>query len=306
MTNISRASLKPPHKGMNKDKTVEIKKGSRLTRILAAIFTIGVILVLIDGWIGRFDSDLTPERGAGYWYGIIGGVMMLLLILYPAVKHKGWSRFLGKPKFWYPLHVVFGVAGPVFVLFHANFSFGSPNSRNATIAMLMVAISGLVGRYLHQKVYSVLTDYKNSVEKYKQKLEEQQELMLKHFGLEARHKAAVSKLDDYVDSKSGFWAHLIAMPVVAVRSRKMKRVLISTLKLQLYKSTACRDLPAKKKRAIYRKFKSEIKNYYYSLRKYFGFSVYERMLAVWSVFHFPMFFVLIFLSILHVVIVHMY
>lgn len=304
VTNISQQKQGRPLTGRNNKKASDAD--SKLIGFFAFIFTIIIILLLLDGWLGRHDTELTAERGAGYWYGIIGGVMMLFLLFYTAVKRLRWLSFIGSVKFWYRLHIIFGVAGPVFILYHANFSFGSPNSRNATIAMLIVVVSGIIGRFFYKKIYNSLTDHQYTVAQLQQKLQQDRELMLKHFGVKSAHANAIEKFDQYILAKEGFWAHLFAMPIVAMRARRLKRSLIRSLKKQIKRSQAFRSLPGKKRRAILRKFRRDIRTYYLSVRKYFSFHVYEKMFSIWALFHFPMFIVMIFLGILHVISVHMY
>merc|ERR1711879_716280 len=48
---------------------------------------------------------------------------------------------------------MFGVLGPTLILFHSNFSLGSTNSRVALFCMLLVAGSGLIGRYLYSRIH---------------------------------------------------------------------------------------------------------------------------------------------------------
>src|SRR3972149_3958430 len=85
-------------------------------------------IVLYAGWQMRDIDYIVAESGAGYALGIIGGVMMLLLLLYPLRKKASFMRNWGHVKYWFRAHMVMGILGPVFILFHANFRIGSTNS----------------------------------------------------------------------------------------------------------------------------------------------------------------------------------
>jgi hypothetical protein len=61
-------------------------------------------------------------------------------------------RTFGSVVFWFRLHMTLGLIGPTLILFHANFRLGSLNSNVAMFAMLLVAASGIVGRYLYRKI----------------------------------------------------------------------------------------------------------------------------------------------------------
>ncbi|MEQ1651925.1 MAG: pyridine nucleotide-disulfide oxidoreductase, partial [Hyphomicrobium sp.] len=104
---------------------------------------------IVAGWAWRDEGHLTPEQGLGYWLGIAGATAMLLLLVYPLRKRMPSLRWLGGIPAWFQLHMLLGVLGPLLILYHCNFSFGAPNSNIALSTMLVVAASGVVGRYLY-------------------------------------------------------------------------------------------------------------------------------------------------------------
>jgi hypothetical protein len=117
------------------------------------IFTLAVASALVWGLTAHLDRYMTPDRGLGYWLGIIGGSMMLVLLMYPARKRAAWLRIFGGVTGWFRAHMTLGVLGPLLVLFHANFSLGATNSNVALFCMLLVSGSGLIGRYIYGRVY---------------------------------------------------------------------------------------------------------------------------------------------------------
>ena len=123
------------------------------TKVAPLLFGGAIAVVLWLGWLNRDDNGLTPLSGVGYWLGIAGGSLMLLLLLYPLRKRIRALRAIGTVGFWFRAHMILGVLGPVLALLHANFRLGSINSNVALVAMLVVAISGVVGRYLYSKIY---------------------------------------------------------------------------------------------------------------------------------------------------------
>ena len=52
------------------------------------------------------------------------------------------------------MHMMLGVVGPVLVLFHADFHLGATNSNVALICMLLVAGSGVIGRYIYTRIHA--------------------------------------------------------------------------------------------------------------------------------------------------------
>ena len=134
---------------------------ARVTPILVAGI---VVVVLFLGWLASEEEYLTPKSGLGYWLGIYGGVTMLLLLIYSIRKRLKRARWLGPIPLWFRLHMIFGITGPVLIMFHANFKLGSLNSNVAFFTMLTVAGSGIVGRYFYGKIYLGLYGRKAEVE----------------------------------------------------------------------------------------------------------------------------------------------
>ena len=60
--------------------------------------------------------------------------------------------------------MVLGVVGPLLVLFHANFHLGATNSNVALICMLLVAGSGVVGRYIYTRLHAHLDGTEDTLE----------------------------------------------------------------------------------------------------------------------------------------------
>ena len=126
----------------------------RLVAKLIPLFVSGVVVVvLVLGWLGRDEEYLTPKSGLGYWLGIYGSMAMLLLLIYSMRKRSRSMRWLGPIPAWFRIHMLLGIAGPVLIIFHSNFKLGALNSNVAFITMLIVASSGIVGRYLYGKIY---------------------------------------------------------------------------------------------------------------------------------------------------------
>ena len=92
------------------------------------LFAAAVIASLSTGWVMREEEYLSAKSGVGYWLGIVGSVLMLILLLFPLRKRYRFLRGLGRVPSWFRSHMLLGVIGPTLIIFHANFRVGSLNS----------------------------------------------------------------------------------------------------------------------------------------------------------------------------------
>ena len=119
-------------------------------RIVAA----GVFAVLIFAWLG-FVVHSDPRfagSGVGAAFGIAGAALMLVPLAYPAVKRISVLGARITPhvslQTWMTLHVYAGILGPLLGIIHSGHKFDSPLAVALTAVMLLVVVSGFIGRYL--------------------------------------------------------------------------------------------------------------------------------------------------------------
>src|SRR5512139_512432 len=149
-----------------------LSAGSR-ERIVSAFVLAAVVAAIIFGWLHRNDSCIDPEHGLGYGLGIAGGSMMLLLLGYPLRKRaRARPRAPGSVGFWFRFHMLLGLLGPLAILYHSRFSWGALNSAVALGAMIIVAASGLIGRFLYSHVHRGYSGRKLELRSLKQEMDE--------------------------------------------------------------------------------------------------------------------------------------
>lgn len=111
--------------------------------------SVGIGAIVVAAWVVVQWAGLQATSELGYWLGIAGGLAMLLLFAYPLRKRLRVMQQLGSARPWFVVHMVLGVAGPVLILLHSGFRIGSLNAGVALWSMLIVAGSGVVGRFLY-------------------------------------------------------------------------------------------------------------------------------------------------------------
>jgi hypothetical protein len=100
---------------------------------------------------GPFHALLKPSGLLGQSFGIAGLAMFLFMWLYPMRKKLRWLSFTGTLGDWMRVHAVMGLALPLLVAVHAAWRFRGLIGLGY-IAMVLVSVSGLVGRYLYTRI----------------------------------------------------------------------------------------------------------------------------------------------------------
>ena len=282
--------------------------GTKRSRLSPAFYGYSLTLIAIGiGWLLRDQNYIDPEDGIGYWLGIIGGSMMLVLLLYPLRKRIRMLRFLGKTTHWFRAHMILGVLGPTLVLFHSNFQLGSFNSRVALYCMLLVAGSGVIGRYIYAHIHRGLYGEKTSLEELQLQLTASMQQTEGVTTFLPKYTARLKQLSEEVQGdcitgslsmtsslmwmfrKYSVWFSLrqIARKEIAVRAIASESVRANADKLQ--NATAAYS-----------------RNFVQLVGRVAQFTLFERMFSLWHILHMPLFFMMVISALLHVLAVHMY
>jgi hypothetical protein len=158
-------------KAISKEKSQVILLMGRLGHFLSQLMLWGLLVALVClGWIVANGNYYKPGEGLGYNLGLVGGLMMLTLLLYSARKHLPFMQKFGKLKYWFRIHMILGVFGPTLVLFHTTFRLGSVNATIAFYCMILVAGSGLIGRFVYTRIHRGLYGSRSSLKEAHEEL----------------------------------------------------------------------------------------------------------------------------------------
>ncbi len=141
---------------------------------LVSLCLVAFVLVKLRGWEyyvtpvaerGHAPSHglLRPAGNAGELFGAAGLLLMCVTLVYAArKKFRGLSK-IGTTKTWLEIHIFCGLVGPVLVTLHTAMKFNGVVSI-AYWSMVLVVISGLVGRYLYVRIPKSLRGTEISLE----------------------------------------------------------------------------------------------------------------------------------------------
>jgi hypothetical protein len=265
-------------------------------------------LAVLVGWIVTRDYQLVdPLRGLGYWLGIVGASLMAVLLLYPLRKRLRIFRFFGSTKSWFRVHIFFGVVGPILILYHCNFSFGSLNSTVALACTILVAVSGLIGRYLYAKIHTDLEGHRTSL----------QELIDRAKLSPAQESRASALAPQLLERMKRFDALVLTPPDGFLAAISLPAKLAITTRIGLIQLVwhARREIDTQAKKSGVSKaqrkhVRAAITNFIVAhlrrVRRVAELHSYERLFSLWHIFHLPFFYILVVTASIHVLSAHMY
>jgi hypothetical protein len=266
-----------------------------------------VAFMVFYGWRHRGDVYLSPEQGAGYALGIIGAGMMALLLLYPLRKKARWMRGLGQVRHWFRAHMLMGVIGPVCILYHCNFQLGSMNGNVALFSMLLVATSGLLGRYLYTRIHYGLYGKKADLERLGSDAVVIRNFMHRVYAADHELQAILTRLEEQaLRQPGGFFGSLVHVLRISFITRWWRMRALNRLR-KAHRLIARRDdLKSADLRRLRDLSVYYLNIYLETIRRVAGFTFYERLFSLWHVLHLPLFLMLLLSGVIHVYAVHLY
>ncbi len=272
---------------------------SKIGSIINQLFMLTVLFALVwIGWLVAHGHYYKSGVGLGYNLGLAGGLMMLTLLLYSFRKHIKFMQKLGKLKHWFKLHMILGVLGPTLVLFHTTFKTGSINASVALYCMLLVAGSGLIGRFVYTRIHKGLYGSRSSLKDAHQELSgsagdvksrlhffPKVEMWVDDFEAQALH------------AKRGFFAGIWYFLSFDVR-----RILL----VWRCKRNINEVLGADRMQDIAKEAVQSVSDYLMQIQTVAQFKKCEQIFSAWHILHIPLMYMMVATAIFHVIWVHMY
>lgn len=285
------------------------KEGKSSLQVLAGDTLVYLTLAVLVWATWRVSQLELFKSGddTGYWIGVTGAVMMLLLLIYPLRKYLRFAQRWGNIRVWFWLHVVLGILGPLLILLHSNFRTGSLNAAVALYSMIVVAGSGLAGRFIFQRINRTLQGEQTDLQ-----------TLQRNAGLDredARSRLAFApqveqRLKDFEqreqNTKQGWVPNFRAVFWLPILQYLTYRRCVADLEQLLPRMAASQnwsreDLTRRRQRA-----RKMVDRYLNSVVGIAQFSAYSFLFSLWHVAHIPFVYVLVITALVHVYAVHAY
>lgn len=266
----------------------------------------GVLVLLLLGvgsaWLAGRASGLQAGSDAGYWIGVAGGLAMLALFLYPLRKRLRWMRGWGSTRAWFITHMVLGLSGPWLVLVHCGFRIGSLNATVALASMTVVALSGVVGRYLYVQVHRGLSQQRTDLAELNRALEQGSVGLSSRMAdaPAARERLLAFEREVLADTRRSTGASPWPMLRLWWRSRGVLRDVRHEI------DRALRDSEAPQRRQRRQALLGLARAQVGQVLRVAHFASWERLFSLWHVLHLPFVHVMVVCALVHVVAVHAY
>jgi hypothetical protein len=261
------------------------------------VLFIAAALILLVGTQTPVTSYMSPRSGIGYALGICGGVLLLVQSLYPFHKRLLSFRLL----------IMLGTVAPLLILIHCGFSLGATNSNIALGAMLLVAVSGLFGRYFYAKTHSCKDGRKATLAELERRAHDIKERGSRLLLLPELAERLFNEERDIQQVAEWTGPGIVFAPfAVAGRHAESRRLLCEYARSAIDNNAARHKVIAAQRDQFEQVTFDYISQRLRATRAIVEFRVYERLFSAWRVVHVPLFLILVAAGIVHVISVHVY
>lgn len=259
------------------------------------------------GWYVATYRLYKPGSPIGYNLGLAGGVMMLTLLLYPLRKRFPQLAQLGSMTAWFRYHMVFGILAPVLILFHALFRPVSFNGKVAFYSMLVVLVSGVVGRFLYRHVHAGLYGRALTLADTEKALMASAAQVGHAFALEPQILGRLQAFREAAIKPDGGGLHH-AWQFLSVRCQGwlLRRSSRSAIRVALAKTAKARHWTGAQKHLAIDLANKQVAGYIDAVCNTATLSTWQYLFSLWHLLHIPFLYLLVISAIVHVVAVHMY
>jgi len=261
----------------------------------------------LGAWLFSRQGYFEAGDDVGYWIGVAGGVMMLALFSYPLRKYVRFMHRLGKVKWWFMVHMALGIGGPLLILVHSTFRVGSINAGVALYSMIIVALSGVVGRFIYMRVNRGLHGEQTTLRELQARagFDQSETRSRLHFApaVEARLLAFEER---ELKAQPGWLTFSRQVAVLPWRQWLIYRSCAAELREPLRRIAKQRQWDAAELAKRDRQARKLVRRYLNNVVRVAQFTAYERFFALWHVAHVPFVYILVISAVVHVFAVHAY
>jgi hypothetical protein len=175
--------------------------------------------------------SLKPGGSRGYWLGIVGTALMVVMHVYSVRRRARVLRDVGRLSSWLNFHIYCGLLGPALIVLHSSFKVQGLVALSFW-SMIAVAGSGVLGRYLYLQIPRRRSGDELTMSEMAELNHEISDRLRNEFGLSDQDLKGLRKIatKDF-NQRSGLASLLVRLPVQGVALRWKLRRFARGLKL---------------------------------------------------------------------------
>lgn len=279
---------------------LRLRAGYWITSLsLFALFLYGADYYLADERqraLSPKHALLKPGGVVGVTLGILGFCLFLLVFLYPVRLRWSWLLRQGSSRHWLDFHILLGIVTPLIITFHATFK-ARGIAGMAYWMMIVVAVSGIVGRYIYAQIPRTLNDAAMTFKDGKEQIAEFASRIKSLGVLSATDVDGLFQLPGLrkpgeMSLASALWAMFVFDITFPFRMLRFKRKVLWRCSLLRFGRSP--NVPIKRSIALARE-------HAILSRKVFFLSKSQQLLRIWHIVHRPFSYAFAMLALLHVV-----
>lgn len=215
-----------------------------------------------------------PGARVGLMCGIVGTVLMVVMLVYSVRKWAGQAPALGAPEWWLRFHQVCGVMGPVFICLHMGFVWPTGLVAVGFWCMILVALSGIFGRYLFGHFPKAVADKTQAMRAVRRQLHQLRDRLVAETGeTEDGDLVRAVQLARSIQDRPDTLIGLMLLDLEVARRKEHVRVL-------LWRSKLSARVKGAATRALVRQLDLA--------RSLASWNVARRLFRYWHIFHEPL------------------
>lgn len=287
---------------------------AKIRSLSSNLFKLTCLGIFGAAFLAKDEYYWSAEFGIGYAFGIVGATAMALLLVYPLAKRQPFLARRFSLQQWFRLHMVLGIVGPLLILLHTNFRLGSLNSNIAFWSMVLMVSSGLIGRYLYQKIHRGLYGTRIRLSE----LVGGKRALLENFptSIDTEHRSQLATqletLERAMIHPTSIIGNFFRVTFLGVQTGRQRIALNKTLRRIAQHQAKSEPRVAASLEAntsqtdALHTLSSLIDEYILLVRKSAELAFYERLFSLWHLLHLPIFGLLLISTCVHIYAVHNY
>lgn len=274
---------------------------------------LAVVVILLCGatlaltWFVVTKHPYKPGSPFGYNLGLIGGLMMLTLLLYPLRKRFAALDRLGSMTGWFKHHMAFGILAPLLILFHSTFRPVSINGRVALYSMLVVVASGIIGRFIYRHVHAGIYGKELTLADREKALLASAKQVDASFALQPDVLQGLRSFrDEAMARNKSFLQRTWRFLTLRVKARMLRRSTRASMRRAFRETSNAQHWTNAQKRLAARVANRQVAAYLDAVCQTASHATWQHLFSLWHLLHIPFLYLLIISAIIHIIAVHMY